>query len=60
MPGSLWEADVFSLYRLYADDSESLIESEAELESTIKGGYQIGIEVGFASVMDHAARMKQQ
>lgn len=42
------------------DDSESLIESEAELESTIKGGYQIGIEVGFASVMDHAARMKQQ
>ena len=34
------------LYRLYADDSESLIESEAELESTIKGGYQIGIEVG--------------
>ena len=54
----LWEADVFSLYRLYADDSESLIESEAELESTIKGGYQIGIEVGFASVMDHAARMK--
>ena len=56
----LWEADVFSLYRLYADDSESLIESEAELESTIKGGYQIGIEVGFASVMDHAARMKQQ
>lgn len=44
----------------YADDSESLIESEAELESTIKGGYQIGIEVGFASVMDHAARMKQQ
>ena len=51
----LWEAD-----RLYADDSESLIESEAELESTIKGGYQIGIEVGFASVMDHAARMKQQ
>ena len=35
----LWEADVFSLYRLYADDSESLIESEAELESTIKGGW---------------------
>jgi hypothetical protein len=54
----LWEADVFSLYRLYADDSESLIESEAELESTIKGGYQIGIEVGFASVMDHAARVE--
>jgi hypothetical protein len=56
----LWKADVFALYRLYADDSESLIESEAELESTIKGGYQIGIEVGFASVMGHAARMKQQ
>lgn len=56
----LWEADVFALYRLYADDSESLIESEADLESTIEGGYQIGIEVGLASVMGHAARIKQQ
>ena len=56
----LWEADVFALYRLYADDSESLIESEADLESAIEGGYRIGIEVGFASVMGHAARMKQQ
>ena len=55
-----WEADVFALYRLYADDSESLIESEADLESTIEGGYQIGIEVGLASVMGHAARIKQQ
>lgn len=50
----------FALYRLYADDSESLIESEADLESAIEGGYRIGIEVGFASVMGHAARMKQQ
>lgn len=56
----LWEADVFALYRLYADDSESLIESEADLESAIEGGYRIGIEVGFTSVMGHAARTKQQ
>ena len=60
MPGSYGRQTYSALYRLYADDSESLIESEAELESTIEGGYQIGIEVGFASVMDHAARMKQQ
>lgn len=56
----LWEADVFSLYRLCADDSEPSIESEAELESTIEGGHQIGIGMGFAPVMDHVTRMKQQ
>lgn len=56
----LWEAEIFTLYRLYSDDSESMIESEVDLESTIKGGYRIGIEVGFVSVMGHAARMKQQ
>ena len=55
----LWEADAFALYRLYDDDSESMIESEMDLESAIEGGYQIGIEVGFVSVMGHAARMKQ-
>ena len=55
----LWAADVFTLYRLYDDDSESMIENEADLESTIEGGYRIGIEVGFASVMGHAARIKQ-
>lgn len=56
----LWAADVFTLYRLYDDDSESLIENEADLESTIEGGYRIGIEVGFASVMGHAAQLKQR
>ena len=60
MPGSYGRQTYSPCTGFYADDSESLIESEAELESTIKGGYQIGIEVGFASVMDHAARMKQQ
>lgn len=56
----LWAAEVFTLYRLYADDSESMIESEADLESTIEGGYRIGIEVGFASVMAHAARLRRE
>ena len=56
----LWAADIVTLYRLYADDSESVIESETDLESTIEGGYRIGIEVGFASVMAHAARLRRE
>ena len=58
--GKLWEAEIFTLYRLYSDGSESMVESEADLEPTIKGGYRTGIGVGFASVTGHAARMKQQ
>ncbi len=55
----LWASDAFALYRLYDDDSESIIKSEMDLESTIEGGYQIGIEVGFVSAIGYAARMKQ-
>lgn len=45
----LWKIKVFSLYRLYTDDSEAEIESDEDLEETIERGYQIGIEVGFIS-----------
>lgn len=42
----LWQKEVFSLFILYDDDSESLIESEAQLSKAIACGLQIGIEVG--------------
>lgn len=47
----LWKIDVFPLYVLYNDDSESMIESEEELENDIRQGFPIGIEVGFLSEM---------
>lgn len=53
----LWKADAFTLYRLYPDDTESQIDSTAYLNETIDMGYGIGIEVGFISTMEHAARM---
>lgn len=54
----LWEADAISLYRLYGDDSESLIETEEYLEETIKEDYRIGIEVGYVSQLAVTVRMK--
>lgn len=45
----LYKADAISLYTLYNDESEALIESEEKLEETIKKGLQTGIEVGFLS-----------
>lgn len=42
----LWQKKVFSLFLLYDDDSEGLIESEAQLTKAIANGWQIGIEVG--------------
>lgn len=35
------------IYALHDDDSESLIESEAELDTHIRKGSRIGIEAGF-------------
>lgn len=48
----LWNADVFSLYVLYSDESEAMIESETELEDYLDKGLQIAIEVGFLSQME--------
>nr|DAY86330.1 MAG TPA: hypothetical protein [Caudoviricetes sp.] len=45
----LYKADAISLYALYNDESEALIESEEKLEETIEKGLQTGIEVGFLS-----------
>lgn len=48
----LWNAGVFSLYVLYDDESEAMIEREIELEDYLDKGLQIGIEVGFLSRME--------
>lgn len=45
----LYKADAISLYTLYNDESEALIESEEKLEEAIEKGLEIGIEVGFLS-----------
>lgn len=45
----LWKANVFTLYVLYDDDSEGMIDSEEKLENCIRKGCSIGIEVGFLS-----------
>lgn len=50
----LYKADVISLYTLYNDGSEALIESEEKLEETIEKGLQTGIEVGFLSDLSAA------
>lgn len=52
----LWKTDVFTLYRLYDDDSEAEIESDKDLEEAIERGYQIGIEVGFISQLSDATK----
>lgn len=53
----LWETGTFTLYRLYADDSEAEIENKEQLEETLERGYSVGIEVGFVATMGYAARM---
>lgn len=50
----LYKADAISLYTLYNDESEALIESEEKLEETIEKGLQTGIEVGFLSDLSAA------
>lgn len=53
----LWQTEVFSLYRLYSDDSEVAIETEQDLEDTLTKGYRIGIEVGFIPTMEYVGRL---
>lgn len=43
----LYKADVISLFTLYSDDSEAMIESEEKLKEAVGKGLRIGIEVGF-------------
>ena len=40
---------LFELYGLYANGTESLVESEEHLSNIIADGCEIGIEIGFVS-----------
>ena len=40
----LYKADAISLYTLYNDESEALIESEEKLEETIEKGYRLELK----------------
>jgi len=40
---------IFELYGLYANGTESLIESEEHLSNVIADGCEIGIEIGFVN-----------
>lgn len=44
---AIWGTGLFSLYRLYDNDSEGEIESDIELYDAIAKGIPIGLEVGF-------------
>jgi hypothetical protein len=43
----LYFSDLFELYAIYDDGSESLISSLEHLTSELENGIDIGIEVGF-------------
>jgi hypothetical protein len=43
----IWSSGLFSLFILYEDDSESLIEEYEDLDNALANGLSIGVEVGF-------------
>ena len=43
----IFSLELFPLYALYNDDSESLIETFDEIKAIFENGDSIGIEVGF-------------
>jgi hypothetical protein len=43
----IWNSGLFSLYIIYEDESESLIEDFDDLNKALENGLSIGIEVGF-------------
>jgi len=42
----IWNNGLFSLYIIYEDESESLIEDFDDLNKALENGLSIGIEVG--------------
>ena len=53
----LWKIEAFTLYTLYDDDSESMIETEEDLENSIRQSRPIGIEVGFLSKLSNTFKI---
>jgi hypothetical protein len=45
----IWSSGLFSLFILYEDDSESLIEEYEDLDNALANGLSIGVEVGFVN-----------
>jgi hypothetical protein len=45
----IWNSGLFTLFILYEDDSESLIEDFDDLGNALANGLSIGIEVGFVN-----------
>lgn len=42
----VFSSGLFSLYKLYDDDTEALIETFEDLDLALENGFSIGIEVG--------------
>ena len=53
----LWETEVFTLYTLYDDGSEGMIETKEDLENSICRSSPIGIEVGFLSQLSNSCKI---
>lgn len=44
---AIWRSDQFTMYILYGDDGESMVESEEDLMEAVMEDREIGIEVGY-------------
>lgn len=53
----LWKTEAFTLYTLYDDDSEGMIETEEDLENSIRRASPIGIEVCFLSQLSNSRKI---
>jgi len=53
----LWKTGAFALYSLYDDDAEGLIETEEDLEDSIRRSCPIGIEIGFLSQLSSSYKI---
>lgn len=56
---ALWKTEALTLYALHGDDSESMIETEEDLENSIHRSSLIGIEVGFLSQLLNSGKISR-
>ena len=42
----LWDLDLFTMYALYEDDTEAVVEDRDDLKKLLEQGVEIGVEVG--------------
>lgn len=48
----IWDTELFCLYALHGDDTESLVMDKEELQDYLNRGFDIGIEVGFINPVE--------